>query len=101
MLNDPPISVWSRPRRRLWGAGKRLDERDREEIADALENRRTGASKAWTNPDTGQRYEVTPTETFSEDGQPCRRFEMDVEGQVEDVTGVACRTASGDWEIAG
>lgn len=67
----------------------------------ALLGREIGESTAWTNPDTGERYEVTPTETFSRDGRPCREFRMDVEGEDEEVTGVACRTASGDWEIAG
>jgi surface antigen len=81
--------------------GKRLDERDRKEIAETLETRETGEAQAWTNPDTGERFEVTPTETFSKDGRPCRSFRMEVEGQDEDVTGIACRTASGDWEIAG
>lgn len=81
--------------------GKRLDERDRANIAGALESGETGERTAWTNPDTGERYEVTPTETFSRDGRPCREFTMDVEGEDEEVTGIACRTASGDWEIAG
>lgn len=82
-------------------AGKYLDNRDREEVADALESQETGETRTWTNPDTGRDYQVTPTETFTEDGRPCRRFEMDVEGEDEDVTGTACRTASGDWQIVG
>lgn len=82
-------------------AGKYLDDRDRNEVADALEQQQTGESRAWTNPDTGRSYEVTPTETFSREGRPCRSFTMDVEGEDEDVSGTACRTASGDWEIVG
>jgi surface antigen len=81
--------------------GQRLDERDRQEVAEALETQETGESQAWTNPDTGERYEVTPIETFSRDGQPCRRFQMDVEGVDEEVTGTACRTAQGHWQIVG
>lgn len=79
--------------------GKYMDNRDREQVASALETQGTGETRTWTNPDTGKRYQVTPTETFSEDGRPCRRFTMDVEGEREDVTGTACRTASGDWQI--
>jgi len=82
-------------------AGKYLDNRDREQVADTLENQETGQAKSWTNPDTGKHYKVTPTETFTKDGQPCRRFTMDVEGEQEDVTGTACRTAGGDWQIVG
>ena len=79
--------------------GKYLDERDRGEVAEALERQQTGESRAWTNPDTGRNYEVTPTETFSRDGRPCRRFVMEVEDEDGEVAGVACRTASGNWEI--
>lgn len=82
-------------------AGKYLDERDRNQVANALEKQQTGESRRWTNPDTGKSYEVTPTETFTREGQPCRRFSMDVEGEKKEVTGTACRTASGDWEIVG
>lgn len=81
--------------------GQRLDERDKRQIATALESNETGETDVWTNPDTGEQYTVTPTDTFEEDGQPCRRFEMDVEGVEEDVSGVACRTAAGDWQIVG
>lgn len=82
-------------------AGKYLDSQDREQVADTLENQQTGQTSSWTNPDSGKSYQVTPTDTFTEDGQPCRRFKMNVEGEQEDVSGTACRTASGDWQIVG
>jgi surface antigen len=81
--------------------GQRLDDEDREEVATALEQERTGQTRVWTDPDSGERYSVTPTETFERDGRPCRRFTMDIEGQVENVEGTACRTAAGDWQIVG
>src|SRR5690606_6796146 len=40
--------------------GRRLDERDRANIAGALESGETGDSTAWPNPDTGASYEVSP-----------------------------------------
>jgi surface antigen len=81
--------------------GRRMDEGDRTQVAQTLEEQPSGASKAWTNPDTGKHYSVTPTETFERDGQPCREFTMKVEGEGEPVTGTACRTAAGDWQVAG
>jgi surface antigen len=81
--------------------GRRLDERDREEVADALEHKQTGEQTAWRNPDTGASYRVTPTETFERDGQPCREFVMDIEGESEDISGTACREEDGNWRIVG
>lgn len=81
--------------------GQRLDEDDREQVAAALEEEQVGETRFWTDPDTGERYAVTPTETFERDGRPCRRFNMDIVGEVEDVEGVACRTEEGNWQIVG
>lgn len=81
--------------------GRRLDDRDRTRIAETLEDQPTGTEQAWTNPDTGEQISVTPTDTFERDGRPCREFQMEVEGEDDPVTGTACRTASGDWEIVG
>lgn len=81
--------------------GQRMDEDDRKEVAQTLEQQQTGETRVWTNPDTGERYSVTPTETFEREGRPCRRFDMDIAGEAENVEGTACRTASGDWQIVG
>jgi|HigsolmetaGSP11D_1036233.scaffolds.fasta_scaffold01887_6 Surface antigen len=81
--------------------GRRMDERDRREVASTLEDQPTGETKSWTNPDTGQTYAVTPTDTFERDGQPCRKFRMDVEGEQEEVVGTACRNSEGQWQIVG
>ncbi len=82
-------------------AGRWFDERDRAEMADALETRETGEETAWVNPDTGRRYQVTPQETFDRDGRPCREFVMEVEGEDEPVEGLACREDDGNWRIVG
>lgn len=81
--------------------GDRLDERDREKIAESLETEQTGETTVWRDPDTGEEYSLTPVETFEEEGRPCRRFEMAVEGVEDEVTGVACRESNGVWRIVG
>jgi surface antigen len=80
--------------------GGRLDEKDKQEIAGVLEDQPLGETAIWTNPDTGTRYEVTPTATFQRDGQRCRRFQLSAVDENAEVERVACRTAEGNWQIA-
>ncbi|KAB7628186.1 RT0821/Lpp0805 family surface protein [Alkalilimnicola sp. S0819] len=81
--------------------GQWMDERDRQEVAQTLEYQPSGETTAWVNPDTGREFRVTPTETWvdAERDRPCRRFSMDIDGEVENVDGTACRVADGRWEI--
>jgi surface antigen len=82
--------------------GKKMDERDRQKAAAALENNRTGQTSSWTNPDTGNHYAVTPTKTTTSNGHPCRTFvfkSKDAGGQPQSVTRVACRNSKGEWEV--
>ncbi|MFO7552873.1 MAG: RT0821/Lpp0805 family surface protein [Haliea sp.] len=81
--------------------GGRMDEKDRQQTALALENAETGSSARWVNPDTGDRYEVQPTRTYqSAAGQPCRDYTMQavIDGRNETINGTACRRADGTWE---
>lgn len=81
--------------------GARMDADDRRQTAMALENNRVGQTSTWTDPDTGARYGVTPTETYSQDGSPCRRFviEREIAGDEYRSTETACRQADGSWRI--
>jgi len=82
--------------------GHRMDQKDRQKAAYALENNRSGQTSAWTNPDTGQHYSVTPTKTSTQNGHPCRTFVFktrDANGNPKSVTRVACRNANGEWEV--
>lgn len=81
--------------------GGRMDDEDRQQTAYALENTETGSSNAWVNPDSGDRYEVVPTNTYqSSAGQPCRDYTMQavIDGRNETINGTACRRADGTWE---
>ena len=80
--------------------GESMDELDRRRASDALETSPTGSSVAWTNPDSGTRYRVTPTRTYYESAQsPCREFTTEawIESKRETVKGTACRQEDGSW----
>jgi surface antigen len=84
--------------------GQKMDEADRLKAAQALETTKTGQSLAWTNPDTGNQYAMTPTQTHEQPGdQPCRDFKIatTIDGKTETVTGTACRREDGSWKAKG
>jgi surface antigen len=79
--------------------GKSMDETDRIKAARALETAPTGAPTTWRNPDTGNTYTVTPTQTYVENDQPCRDYTTRgvIDGREEIVHGTACRQPDGTW----
>jgi surface antigen len=83
--------------------GKSMDEKDRYNANEALENNPTNQPSSWTNPDTGNEYEVTPTSTYTaSSGEPCREYttEAVIDGRKEIITGTACRQPDGTWRAA-
>jgi len=80
--------------------GRKMDEADRIKAAHALETAKTGEHMTWTNPDTGARYDLTPTRTYEAKGEPCRDFTVDavVDGKPEKISGKACRQEDGTWK---
>lgn len=83
--------------------GRQMDENDRYRANQALEQLPSGQTATWTNPDTGNQYAVTPTNTFYQDNSPCRQYTTSawVDGKQEQVTSTACRQADGSWKVAG
>lgn len=85
-----------------------LDPSDRaaiEEAAqDALEYGRTNEPGVWVNPVTGNQGIFTPIATrFGPNGEPCRQYTLwgNIDGDEQEVTGVACRRPDGLWLEAG
>ena len=81
--------------------GESMDELDRVQASRALERAPTGTPVAWTNPDSGSRYEVTPTRTYYDNPQTlCREFTTEawIEGKREKLKGSACRQSDGTWK---
>lgn len=81
--------------------GRHMDEQDRMKTAQVLESNKTGQPTTWINPDTRDRYTVTPTRTYEEQGTPCREFTMNanVGDETQKVYGTACRQSDGSWKI--
>lgn len=82
--------------------GETMDDADRMQTAQALNNTRTGVGTTWVNPDNGNRYTVTPTATFERNEGPCREFRLDAQvgdNPSEDVYGTACLQPDGSWLI--
>ncbi len=80
--------------------GKSMDELDRMKAAQALERTPTGQTATWQNPDTGNNYAVTPTNTYTSDGgAPCRDYTTEgwINGKREVIKGTACRQPDGTW----
>ena len=84
----------------LGGAvGEYMNDVDRDNTRQALESSPTGSTMNWTNPETGINYNVTPTNTFSNDDGLCREYttESISSGQVEVDHDTACRQEDGSW----
>lgn len=83
--------------------GARMEEDDMQQAGLALETNRTGETSAWENPDTGNEFRITPTQTYDREGRPCREFDFRVEtargSDVQERT--ACRNSDGTWEVVG
>jgi surface antigen len=80
--------------------GKSMDETDRQNAYNALENNQTNHASSWRNPDSGNAYTVTPTKTYDSASGPCRDYttEVVIDGRRETATGTACRE-NGSWRI--
>ncbi len=80
--------------------GQSMDETDRMKTNHSLETVRTGVPSRWQNPDTGNSYTVTPTNTYETEGAPCREYTIDatIGGKQEEVYGTACRQPDGSWK---
>ena len=68
----------------------------------AMEKQPTGQASTWVNPDSGHSGTITPVKTYqTNEGTNCRDFNqtLNVDGQVEEMQGTACRQPDGTWKI--
>jgi len=81
--------------------GAYMDEQDRTRANRVLETTRTHHTGAWRNPDTGYKFAVTPTRTYSVSAGPCREYQINAEigGRTRQIYGTACRQPDGSWKI--
>ena len=87
--------------------GRKLDERDRQRMAyalqEAMENQRSGSTQEWYNPDSGNRGTFVPQPAYQTDsGQYCREYQQTVTigGDSEQMYGTACRQPDGSWKVS-
>lgn len=81
--------------------GETMDQVDRQRMNQTFEHNRTGQSSSWTNPDSGNTYRLTPRNTFTREGRPCREFSYRarVGQKMQEVYGTACRSSDGGWQM--
>ncbi len=78
--------------------GREIDRTDQACIGHALELGRDGKPVVWVNPQTNVSYNLLP---LRGDGGSCRNFKLDATrgSKTESVTGRACRTGDGAWQL--
>jgi surface antigen len=81
--------------------GRSMADVDRMKTTRALENVRTGVPTSWRNPDSGNQYMITPTQTIETASGPCRDYIIDavIAGKRDKVIGTACRQPDGSWQV--
>ncbi len=81
--------------------GHTMDQVDKIKMNQALEANRNNASSSWHNPNTGNSYTVTPTQTYYRNDEPCRDYTTKaiIGGKSETIYGKACRMADGTWKV--
>ena len=82
--------------------GRSFDQLDAMNTHQALENNTTHQTSNWVNPDSGNQYTLTPTNTFQTTaGQYCREYQTSVTvgGELRRGYGTACRQPDGDWQL--
>ena len=84
--------------------GNEMDKFDKQELNQAYEFGPSGQSTAWTNPDSGNAYQVTPQPAYASpqnSQSPCRRAEIlaTIDGKTEKTYTTACRNSAGQWEL--
>ena len=80
--------------------GAKMDENDQYRSQQALEENPVNQTSSWSNPDTGNSYDVTPTRTYQASSGPCREYTTQavINGQSETIYGNACRQPDGSWQ---
>ena len=81
--------------------GNELDKNDQQQVNQALETSPSGRPVTWNNPDTGYRYEATPSPAYVENDRIYRDIELrsEIDGRMETVHAKAYRDIDGNWHL--
>lgn len=84
--------------------GNEMDNKDKQQLNQALETGGTGQPVSWSNTDSGDTYQVTSQAPYTnpETQQKCRKAEIvaTIDGKEEVTTSTACRKEDGQWVLA-
>lgn len=82
--------------------GNEMDKNDQEQLNTVYETTPSYDTTEWINPDTGNKYAVTPQPAYTDktSNQACRKAEIEatIDGKKEITEAVACRQ-NGKWAI--
>ena len=82
--------------------GQSMDRIDQGCVGQVLEHASDGRQVAWTDPNGGARYDVTPDKPYrNQQGQYCRQYLTNavIDGQKRQISGLACRQQNGVWQM--
>jgi len=82
--------------------GRSMDRVDQNCTGQTLEYAPDHARVSWSDPESGNRYAVTPLRTYPASGNRyCREYQTDaiIGGRRQQVYGTACRQPDGSWKM--
>lgn len=82
--------------------GRAMDQVDQNCVGQILEHAPDGRTVAWSGPQSGSDYEVTPVKTFrTQSGAYCRDYSTSavIGGERQQLYGTACRQPDGSWQL--
>ncbi len=82
--------------------GRAMDQVDQNCVGQALERAEDGQTIVWNNPQTGTRYQLTPTNIYKDrQNRYCREYitRGTIDGKEQQLYGKACRQPDGSWEL--
>ena len=82
--------------------GRAMDQVDQNCVGQALERAEDGQTIVWNNPQTGARYQLTPTKIYKDtQNRYCREYTTKgtIDGKEQELYGKACRQPDGSWEF--
>lgn len=83
--------------------GNEMDKYDRDRLNNIYESGPSNQRSSWVNPDSGNRYAVTPQPAYQNPStnQVCRRAEVSavIDGKPQRTYSTACRNSYGEWEL--
>ncbi len=82
--------------------GRSMDAADQSCMSQSLEHAEDGQKIVWDNPQSGARYQITPTRTIQvAENRYCREYTSTsiIGGKTQTTYGRACRQPDGTWEL--